>query len=177
VLRRLRWLRRLAGDKATPRELLLAWFARGEGWPMRNFEGLASATEREWIEKLKAVSLGEATLAERADLPDWLAERLLRSFDEEGVLALAQGLNRPAPLHLRAGVPQLCPLPQGVGCAVRDENLGVQDARAVGVIMLQTLAVVLDALGCPIGGGGNGTAPRAAGDHLCGEMIDRHRSG
>ncbi|CAH1747681.1 SAM-dependent methyltransferase [Thauera humireducens] len=104
VLRRLRWLRRLAGDKATPRELLLAWFARGEGWPMRNFEGLASATEREWIERLKAVSLGEATLAERADLPDWLAERLLRSFDEEGVLALAQGLNRPAPLDLRANV-------------------------------------------------------------------------
>ena len=27
------------------------------------------------------------------------------------------------------------------------------------------------------GGSGNGTAPRAAGDPLCGEMIDRHRSG
>ena len=37
VLRRLRWLRRLAGDEATPRMLLLAWFARGEGWPMRNW--------------------------------------------------------------------------------------------------------------------------------------------
>ena len=40
--------------------------------------------------------------------------------------------------------------------------------------MLQPLAVVLDALGRPVGGGGNGTAARAAGDHLCGEMIDRH---
>ena len=48
VLRRLRWLRRLAGDEATPRMLLLAWVARGEGWPMRNFEGLVSATERDW---------------------------------------------------------------------------------------------------------------------------------
>ncbi len=104
VLRRLRWLRRLAGDKATPRELLLAWFARGEGWPMRNFEGLASATERDWVAAVKAAELGEASLAERADLPDWLAERLLRSFDEAGVLALAQGLNRPAPLDLRANL-------------------------------------------------------------------------
>ena len=40
--------------------------------------------------------------------------------------------------------------------------------------MLQTLAVILDALGRPVGGSGNGTAARAAGDHLCGEMIDRH---
>lgn len=104
VLRRLRWLRRLAGDKATPRELLLAWFARGEGWPMRNFEGLASATEREWVAGVKAAKLDEGSLAERADLPDWLAERLLRSFDDAGVLALAQGLNRAAPLDLRANV-------------------------------------------------------------------------
>ncbi len=104
VLRRLRWLRRLAGDDATPRKLLLAWFARGEGWPMRNFEGLASATERDWVASVKAASLSEGTLAERADLPDWLAERLLGSFDEAGVLALAQGLNRAAPLDLRANV-------------------------------------------------------------------------
>jgi len=104
VLRRLRWLRRLAGDDATPRMLLLAWFARGEGWPMRNFEGLASATERDWVASVKSASLGEASLAERADLPDWLVERLLRSFDEDGVLALAQGLNRAAPLDLRANV-------------------------------------------------------------------------
>lgn len=38
--------------------------------------------------------------------------------------------------------------------------LGVQGARAVGVIMLQPLAVILDALGCPVSGGGNGTALR-----------------
>ena len=40
--------------------------------------------------------------------------------------------------------------------------------------MFQPLAVVLDALGRPVGGGGNSTAPCAAGNHLCGEMIDRH---
>lgn len=104
VLRRLRWLRRLAGDRATPRELLLAWCARGEGWPMRAFEGLASATERDWLAGIKAAELEEGTLAERADLPDWLVERLLATHDEASLLALAHSLNRPAPLDLRVNV-------------------------------------------------------------------------
>jgi len=104
VLRRLRWLRRIAGAEATPRMLLLAWFARGEGWPMRNFEGLASATERDWITSIKAAEAGEPSLAERADLPDWLAERLLAQMDEADVLALAHGLNRAAPLDLRVNL-------------------------------------------------------------------------
>ena len=101
VLRRLRWLRRLAGEEATPRQLLLAWLARGEGWPIRQFENLASPTERDWITALKARTLDEGTLAEQADLPDWLTERLLTTCDAEQVLALAHSLNRPAPLDLR----------------------------------------------------------------------------
>ncbi|MER2553953.1 MAG: RsmB/NOP family class I SAM-dependent RNA methyltransferase [Thauera sp.] len=104
VLRRLRWLRRLAGDEATPRMLLLTWFARGEGWPMRNFEGLVSATERDWVASIKAVEPGALTLAERADLPDWLAERLRQQMSEDELLALAHGLNRSAPLDLRVNL-------------------------------------------------------------------------
>lgn len=106
VLRRLRWLRRIAGAEAGPRQLLLAWLARGEGWPMRNFEGLASTTERDWVAELKARDSGEGDLsvAERADLPDWLAERLLAGSDEAALLALAHSLNRPAPLDLRVNL-------------------------------------------------------------------------
>ncbi len=104
VLRRLRWLRRLAGAQASVRELLLAWLARGEGWPMRNFEGLVSADEREWVGELKAREMDEGSLAERADLPDWLAERLLAQMDEAELLALAHSLNRAAPLDLRANL-------------------------------------------------------------------------
>lgn len=104
IVRRLRWLRRLAGPAASPRQLLLAWLARGEGWPMRQFEGLASATERDWIEGIKSATLDEGTVAERADLPDWLADRLLAQHDEAAVLRLAHSLNRPAPLDLRVNV-------------------------------------------------------------------------
>ena len=69
---------------------------------MRNFEGLVSATERDWVASIKAADPGELTLAERADLPDWLAERLSAFLSPEEVLRLAQSLNRPAPLDLRA---------------------------------------------------------------------------
>lgn len=104
IVRRLRWLRRLTGEGATPRQLLLAWLARGEGWPMRQFEGLVSATERDWVGEIKAATLEEGSLAERADLPDWLAERLLRTHDETALLELAHSLNRQAPLDLRVNV-------------------------------------------------------------------------
>ncbi|MDR0701592.1 MAG: RsmB/NOP family class I SAM-dependent RNA methyltransferase [Azoarcus sp.] len=104
VLRRLRWLRRLAGSEATPWQLLLAWLARGEGWPMRQFEGIVSVEENRWIEKVKRAKLDEGTLAERADLPDWLCERLLAIHDEADVLRLAHSLNQPAPLDLRVNI-------------------------------------------------------------------------
>ncbi|ANQ86281.1 hypothetical protein dqs_3254 [Azoarcus olearius] len=104
IVRRLRWLRRLVGENASPRQLLLAWLARGEGWPMRQFEGLVSPTERDWVAGIKAATLEGGSLAERADLPDWLAERLLRTHDEAALLALAHSLNRPAPLDLRVNV-------------------------------------------------------------------------
>ncbi|THF61457.1 RsmB/NOP family class I SAM-dependent RNA methyltransferase [Pseudothauera nasutitermitis] len=101
VLRRLRWLRALAGGQTTPRQLLLAWLARGEGWPQRYFDGLVSVSERDWLNGLRGHGAENISLGERADLPDWLLERLLADGDEEALLALAHSLNRPAPLDLR----------------------------------------------------------------------------
>jgi 16S rRNA (cytosine967-C5)-methyltransferase len=40
-------------------------------------------------------------LAVRAELPDWVAERLARVLPEAEILAAARGLNQPAPLDLR----------------------------------------------------------------------------
>lgn len=104
ILRRLRWLRRLVGEDARPRAMLLGWLARGEGWPMRYFDGLVSPTELSWIEEIKARALDEGSLAERTDLPDWLVERLLPVYGEEGLVKLAHSLNRAAPLDLRANL-------------------------------------------------------------------------
>lgn len=74
----------------------------------------------------------------------------VRQLVGQGDRHLAGELGVLAPLHLLDSVPQGGPVPQGFGCAVRSEDLGVQDAGSVGVIMLQPLAVVLDALGCPV---------------------------
>ena len=43
----------------------------------------------------------QLTLAEQADFPDWLEQRLSARMSAEELLALARGLNRPAPLDLR----------------------------------------------------------------------------
>ena len=74
---------------------------------MRQFDGLVSGEEHRWVEAIKATNLSEGSLAERADLPDWLCERLLGSHDEAGLLQLAQSLNGPAPLDLRVNILKL----------------------------------------------------------------------
>ncbi|MCB1909781.1 MAG: RsmB/NOP family class I SAM-dependent RNA methyltransferase [Rhodocyclaceae bacterium] len=101
VLRRLRWLRRLAGFHATPRQLLLAWLARGEGMSLRRLHEVLKPQERDWLAEIKAKTVADESLGERCDMPDWLVDRLLPEFGEEGLLALARSLNRPAPLDLR----------------------------------------------------------------------------
>ncbi|HRP95184.1 MAG TPA: RsmB/NOP family class I SAM-dependent RNA methyltransferase [Rhodocyclaceae bacterium] len=137
IVRRLRWLRRLVGDDAAPRALLLGWLARAEAWPMRRFEGLVSADERDWLATVKARQLDQGSLAERADMPDWLVERLLESHGEDGVVALAHSLNRAAPLDLRVN---------GLK-TTRDEVLAA--LRASGV---EASACPLSPLGIRLGG-------------------------
>lgn len=107
VVRRMRWLERLTDTDTSARTLLLAWLARGEGWSMRQFEGLVSPSEKEWLSRVKARELPPGSLGERTDLPDWLAERLAARHGEAGVVKLAHSLNRPAPLDLRANLIRL----------------------------------------------------------------------
>lgn len=102
VLRRLRHVRRWAGEQATPKELLVAWLAKGEGLSVRQFEPALGATEREWVIALKGQAAPDLSLAERCDFPDWLVERLLPGLGDEGLLALSRVLNQPASLDLRA---------------------------------------------------------------------------
>jgi len=101
VLRRKRLLERLAGPNATPRQLVLAALVRLQGCNQRQLAEAVSAREIEWLAQFKAQPEPELTLAEQADLPDWLAERLLERMGADELLQLARGLNQPAPLDLR----------------------------------------------------------------------------
>ncbi len=64
----------------------------------------------------------------------------VRQLVGQGDSHLASELGVLAPLHLLDGVPQRGPVPQGFGCAVRGEDLGVQDAGAVVELKLIALA-------------------------------------
>ncbi|MBL8433948.1 MAG: RsmB/NOP family class I SAM-dependent RNA methyltransferase [Zoogloea sp.] len=102
VLRRKRTLERLCGERSSTRHLVLAWLARVEGTTLRQLGEGFHGRDTDFFTEIKGRELGEVGLAEAADLPDWLAERLSAFMSPEEVLRLAQSLNRPAPLDLRA---------------------------------------------------------------------------
>jgi 16S rRNA (cytosine967-C5)-methyltransferase len=105
VLRRRRLLEKLVGgERPTPLRLVLAALVKIAGLSQRQVgEALGDDGGREasWLASFKGQAEPEMTLAEQADLPDWLAERLLRHMAPEAVLELARALNQPAPLDLR----------------------------------------------------------------------------
>jgi len=101
VLRRKRSLERLCGEDVSTRKLVLAWLARIEGATLRQLGDGLHGRDTDFFTEVKGRELGETSLAESADLPDWLAERLLAFNSPEEVIALAHSLNRPAPLDLR----------------------------------------------------------------------------
>ncbi|MCE5182445.1 MAG: RsmB/NOP family class I SAM-dependent RNA methyltransferase [Betaproteobacteria bacterium] len=102
VLRRKRLLEHLAAPHLTPRHLVLALLARVQGLSLRELEPLLYEGESDWLKQVKGVSTDDLSLAARADFPDWLAERLAAHMAEEEILALARGMQQPAPLDLRA---------------------------------------------------------------------------
>src|SRR5262245_50458563 len=100
VLRRKRTVEYVAPG-ATPRRVVLAYLARTAGSRFRDLTALVRPGEQDGLARVKAVGLETAPLPIRADLPDWLFERLLDGFQESDILSLARGLNQPAPLDLR----------------------------------------------------------------------------
>ena len=101
VLRRRRWLMRIAGEKANPGQLVLAALVRIQGMNQRQLDEALDKDEVAWVTEMKARPEPQLSLAEQADFPDWLEERLSKRMDAEALLALARGLNQPAPLDLR----------------------------------------------------------------------------
>ncbi|HET7674817.1 MAG TPA: RsmB/NOP family class I SAM-dependent RNA methyltransferase, partial [Gammaproteobacteria bacterium] len=100
VLRHLRTIDALAPD-ASSRRKLVAFLVRFAGISVRRLAAVLSGTEIQWAETLKAIDIAALPLAVKAELPDWLVERLGRDRDTAGVLALGRTLQEPAPLDLR----------------------------------------------------------------------------
>ena len=99
VLRRKRSLESAAGS-AEPAALVVAALVRVLGFSGRSLDGIA---EHELLARLRAASK-DLPDAVRADLPDWLWQRLEARHGREEALRIAQGLLNPAPLDLRANL-------------------------------------------------------------------------
>ena len=100
VLRRLRTVDHLAPGRA-PRRMVLVWLARFAGSSVRDLAPLLSAEETTWLAGIKAISFNELPLAVKLELPDWSVAKLGAMLSESDLMALARGLNEPAPLDLR----------------------------------------------------------------------------
>ena len=98
ALRRFRLLE--AGGARRPRELLLGYLARCDGRNLRELEPL-SARERDLLGALKSLRSEDLPAGVRAELPDWLAERLTAAFGEAEMVAIGRGMQDSAPLDLR----------------------------------------------------------------------------
>jgi len=101
VLRKKRFLEKLLTPVVTPRRLILAALARIMGLSQRQLAEAVTPDEATWLLSFRTQPEPALTLAEQADLPDWLVLRLLTTLSEESLLQLARGLNQGAPLDLR----------------------------------------------------------------------------
>ncbi len=103
VLRRRRSLEAAAGS-AAPQALLAAALLRVLGISGRMLEGLVDETLAASIRGARSEALPAAV---RADLPDWLFERLVAQQGPDEAMGLAQGLLNPAPLDLRVNLARI----------------------------------------------------------------------
>jgi 16S rRNA (cytosine967-C5)-methyltransferase len=71
-------------------------------WTQRELAPVLQPSEEEWLAAAKAMPESEFSPAVRCDMPDWLYASLEAQFGADEVIKLADGLNQPAPLDLRA---------------------------------------------------------------------------
>jgi 16S rRNA (cytosine967-C5)-methyltransferase len=100
ALRRRRMLEHVT-PHATPREIALATLVKLQGIGVGQIESVLKGDERTWLAALKARDLDDLPFEIRADLPDWVIERLRKRMGDTEILALARGLQQAAPLDLR----------------------------------------------------------------------------
>ena len=103
VLRRKRSLEAAAGS-ASPRPLLVAALLRVLGLSGRALQGLADDA---LIARIRSARLETLTDAVRADLPDWLWERLAAQHGADEAMRIARGLLNAAPLDLRVNLARI----------------------------------------------------------------------
>jgi 16S rRNA (cytosine967-C5)-methyltransferase len=102
VLRRRLLFQHLAQSGSGPHERRLAIL----GWAgdAEFLHPALSADEQSWLARTQAIERAALAPKLRHNLPDWIAEPLQARLGDEGFRALADALDRPAPLDLRVNI-------------------------------------------------------------------------
>ena len=87
-----------SGGGATMRRLALLGLAETVG--IDSLGGLAPE-EVEWLTRIVQIDRASLPPVMRAELPQWLYDKLIAQYGEEQTMLMADALNRPAPLDLR----------------------------------------------------------------------------
>lgn len=90
-----------SGEQGTPRKMVLAWLARIEGMNLRELHPYLIEQEEKWLASIKAVSLDDAPLEAKADLPEWIVSRLKRYMSSDDILSIGRAMQHKAPMDLR----------------------------------------------------------------------------
>jgi 16S rRNA (cytosine967-C5)-methyltransferase len=106
VLRRKRSLEAAAGS-AAPRALLLAALLRVVGFSGRALEGALESGEMALVSRIRGMRLEDLAPAVRADLPDWLWQKLAAERGEDEAMRIAHAMLNPAPLDLRTNLARI----------------------------------------------------------------------
>ncbi|MDT8363416.1 MAG: RsmB/NOP family class I SAM-dependent RNA methyltransferase, partial [Nitrosomonas sp.] len=88
-------------ERATARDMVIAYLARFQGVNLREMQPLIREVEAKWIPRIKAATLTALPLAIQAELPPWLVEKLQTFTTDDEILRLGQILQQPAPLDIR----------------------------------------------------------------------------
>ncbi len=87
--------------------LVVAYLVTVQGWSARALEEARFKDTRELVTHLRQTDSRALPPAVRADLPDWLYERLAAQLGEDETQQLAAALNHPAPVDLRVNTLKL----------------------------------------------------------------------
>ncbi len=87
-----------SGGGATMRRLALLGLAETVG--VDSLGGLAPE-EVEWLARITQIDRSALPPVMRAELPQWLYDKLIVQYGEDQTMRMAEALNRPAPLDLR----------------------------------------------------------------------------
>jgi 16S rRNA (cytosine967-C5)-methyltransferase len=90
-----------ACGQATPRRMALAYLVRFGGYNLREVEPVLKRDEKEWLATVKGVKPETLPLPVRAELPDWLVEKMRATCSDADILTIGLSMQQSAPLDIR----------------------------------------------------------------------------